>query len=155
MSRAQAAPLPETPITNARKQPQQQAAARLRELLQTPKRDLKWLFELGNAVKVSVPPREKGVYGKALVKKLAESNAELAAEAAGLLTHEVRSAPTLVKYAEASEYATKTRAELEMAAEEILQGLPVADVPAHLAKRRQIRNLVPFACQPRSIVREP
>jgi thymidylate synthase ThyX len=67
--------------------------------------------------------------GAALVEKLAASDPELAAEAANLLTREVRSAPTLVKYAQPSDYQIQSRAELTLAASEMLKGLPIADVP--------------------------
>jgi thymidylate synthase ThyX len=53
----------------------------------------------------------------------------LAAEAASLLTREVRTAPTLVKYAQPNEYAIQTQAELGQAAGEILAELPIADAP--------------------------
>jgi hypothetical protein len=53
----------------------------------------------------------------------------LAAEAASLLTREVRSAPTLVKYAQPNSYEVETRAELALAANEILSGLPHAVAP--------------------------
>jgi hypothetical protein len=54
----------------------------------------------------------------------------LAAEAANLLTREVRSAPTLVKYAEPNDYEIQTRAELAQTAGEILKDLPIAAAPA-------------------------
>jgi thymidylate synthase ThyX len=72
-----------------------------------------------------------GAAGEVFVEKLA-ADPELAAEAAeaaGLLTREVRSAPTLVKYAQPNEYELKTRAELVPAAEELLGGLPHAVAP--------------------------
>ena len=53
----------------------------------------------------------------------------LAAEAASLLTREVRTAPTLVKYAAASQYLIETRAALEQAARELLDGTPIAPAP--------------------------
>jgi thymidylate synthase ThyX len=65
----------------------------------------------------------------AFVEKLMASNAELATEAADLLTREARTAPTLVKYAQPSDYEIQTRAELTRAAGEILKGLPIADAP--------------------------
>jgi len=65
----------------------------------------------------------------AFVEKLMASDAELAAEAADLLTREVRTAPTLVKYAQPNEYEIQTRAELTQAAGEILKGLPIANAP--------------------------
>ena len=53
----------------------------------------------------------------------------LAAEAAQLLTREVRTAPTLVKYAEPNDYALQTRAELTQAAAELLHSQPIANAP--------------------------
>ena len=67
--------------------------------------------------------------GAALVEKLASADAELAAEAASLLTREVRSAPTLVKYAQPSDYTIRTRAALKAAATETLGDLPIAAAP--------------------------
>ena len=65
----------------------------------------------------------------ALVEKIAGANPELAAEAASLLTREVRSAPTLVKYAQPNDYAIQTQAELTRAAAEFLHAQPIADAP--------------------------
>ncbi len=53
----------------------------------------------------------------------------LAAEAANLFTREVRTAPTLVKYAEPNRYLIETRTALEQAAGELLAGIPIADAP--------------------------
>ena len=53
----------------------------------------------------------------------------LAAEAASLFTREVRTAPTLVKYAEPNRYLIETRTALEQAARELLAGIPIADAP--------------------------
>ena len=53
----------------------------------------------------------------------------LAAEAAQLLTREVRTAPTLVKYAEPNQYLLQTRADLEQAANELLRGIAPAAAP--------------------------
>jgi thymidylate synthase ThyX len=53
----------------------------------------------------------------------------LAAEAANLLTREVRTAPTLVKYAEPNQYLIQTRAELEQAAAELLDKAPISLAP--------------------------
>ncbi|HEV2487629.1 MAG TPA: FAD-dependent thymidylate synthase [Terracidiphilus sp.] len=57
------------------------------------------------------------------------SFSSLAAEAAQLLTREVRTAPTLVKYAQPNDYEIQTRAELTQAAAELLTGIPIADSP--------------------------
>jgi thymidylate synthase ThyX len=68
--------------------------------------------------------------GAAFIKKLTEADSELAGEAANLLTREVRSAPTLVKYAQTNEYEIQTRAELAQAAVELLKGLtPAGSLP--------------------------
>jgi len=54
----------------------------------------------------------------------------LAEEAAQLFTREVRTAPTLVKYAEPSQYLMQTQAELAQAAAELLVRHPIAPAPA-------------------------
>ncbi len=53
----------------------------------------------------------------------------LSAEAANLLTREVRTAPTLVKYAQPNQYLTETRTVLEQAARELLNGVAIAPAP--------------------------
>jgi len=70
-----------------------------------------------------------GHAGAALVEKIAAKDSEFAAEAAQLLTREVRSAPTLVKYAQPNDYEIQTRLDLAHAATEILDGLPHAMAP--------------------------
>ncbi len=67
--------------------------------------------------------------GVELVQKLAAADPKLAAEAAQLLTRKVHTAPTLVKYAQASEYEIHTRADLTQAAAELLVGQPIAGAP--------------------------
>ena len=69
-----------------------------------------------------------GQAGAALVEKLA-GNPALAEEAANLLTREVRTAPTLVKYAEANAYLMQTQSELAQAAKEMLSGVAIAGAP--------------------------
>jgi thymidylate synthase ThyX len=64
-----------------------------------------------------------------VIDSIAASSDDLAAEAASLLTREVRTAPTLVKYAEPNQYEIQTRAELTQAAAELLAPHPVADAP--------------------------
>ena len=59
----------------------------------------------------------------------AERDRSLAAQAAALFTREVRTAPTLVKYAQPSDYLIQTRAELTRAAAELLKDLPPAAAP--------------------------
>jgi thymidylate synthase ThyX len=53
----------------------------------------------------------------------------LAAEAAQLFTREVRTAPTLVKYAQPNDYLLKTNADLTQAAAELLSDHSIADAP--------------------------
>jgi thymidylate synthase ThyX len=66
----------------------------------------------------------------ALAEKIAAlDNGTLADEAARLLTREVRTAPTLVKYAQANAYQLATRAELRQAASELLKEQPIAAAP--------------------------
>ncbi len=72
--------------------------------------------------------------GAAFVQKLAAEPA-LAAEAAALLTREVRTAPTLVKYAEPNQYLIQTRADLEHVAADLLKG-----TPARRGSRRRPRR---------------
>ncbi len=59
----------------------------------------------------------------------AAGSAALAEEARQLFVREVRTAPTLVKYAQANAYETLTRAELAQAAAELLAGAPLASAP--------------------------
>jgi hypothetical protein len=64
-----------------------------------------------------------------LSEQIAAFDPVLGEEAAKLLNREVRSAPTLVKYAQPNEYEMETRAELGACAAEVLQGLRVAEAP--------------------------
>ena len=65
----------------------------------------------------------------AFVQKLEITDHEMAGEAAQLLLREVKTAPTLVKYAQPSEYLMKTKSELSHAAREILGDVPIAPAP--------------------------
>jgi thymidylate synthase ThyX len=64
---------------------------------------------------------------QAFIEKL--TNPDQAAEAANLLTREVRTAPTLVKYTEPNQYLIQTRVALESAAADLLKGIPIAASP--------------------------
>ena len=68
-----------------------------------------------------------GQAGAAFLEKVADP--ALAAEAANLLMRDVRSAPTLVKYAEANQYAIQTQSELARVAEELLGRHGIASAP--------------------------
>jgi thymidylate synthase ThyX len=67
----------------------------------------------------------------AFLEKLSsiETSPDLAAQAANLLTREVHTAPTLVKYAQPDIYDFKTRVELTQAATELLKDIPIAPAP--------------------------
>src|ERR1700691_3570228 len=58
----------------------------------------------------------------ALQKEIAALDPALGERAASLLTREVKTAPTLVKYAAVNDYQTQTRQELRQAAAELLRG---------------------------------
>jgi thymidylate synthase ThyX len=63
---------------------------------------------------------------KKLVEDIRAVNPELGARAEQELLHEVRVAPTLVKYADPNPYAMETRRELGQAATELMKSEPVA-----------------------------
>ena len=70
---------------------------------------------------------------EALQKKIAALDPALGEEAAALMLREVKTAPTLVKYAVPVEYAIQTQASLEQAAQELLgnekiQAAPMVDL---------------------------
>jgi len=67
--------------------------------------------------------------GAAFVDEIGEAAPALREGAANLLTREVRTAPTLVKYAALNPYLIHTRAELEHAAAELLHGIAPAAAP--------------------------
>jgi len=66
---------------------------------------------------------------RALVEEIAAANPELGAKAARQLLRPTRVAPTLVKYANANEYEIQTRKELEHAAAELMEGVPLEPAP--------------------------
>jgi thymidylate synthase ThyX len=70
-----------------------------------------------------------GQAGAELVERLAAADPELAGEAAKLLTREVRTAPTLVKYAQPNEYLLRSAEELRFIASGLLRNLTVVDSP--------------------------
>ena len=66
---------------------------------------------------------------RALVEEIKAANPDLGAKAEQQLLRPTRVAPTLVKYANASEYESKTRTELEHAAAELMEGVPLEAAP--------------------------
>lgn len=65
----------------------------------------------------------------AFAEKITKADPELAAEAAQFLTRDIRTAPTLVKYAQASEYLIKSNAALAQAANDLLGDVPIDEAP--------------------------
>src|SRR5229473_2218086 len=66
---------------------------------------------------------------RALVDEIKAANPELGAKAEQLLLRPIRVSPTLVKYANANEYESRTRTELEHAAAELMEGVPLETAP--------------------------
>jgi thymidylate synthase ThyX len=66
---------------------------------------------------------------RALVEEIKAVDAELGARAEQQLLRPTRVAPTLVKYAEVSEYEIKTRDQLSAAAAELMQDVPMQPAP--------------------------
>jgi len=66
---------------------------------------------------------------RSLVEEIKAANPELGTKAEQQLLRPTRVAPTLVKYANASEYEIKTRKELEQAAAELMEGVPPEPAP--------------------------
>jgi thymidylate synthase ThyX len=64
-----------------------------------------------------------------LVEEIKAANPELGAKAEQQLLRPTRVAPTLVKYANANEYENQTRNELEHAAAELMEGVPLHKAP--------------------------
>jgi thymidylate synthase ThyX len=66
---------------------------------------------------------------RALVEEITAANPELGAKAAQQLLRPTRVAPTLVKYANPSEYEIQTRKALAQAATELMEGVPMERAP--------------------------
>ncbi|MGB0040216.1 MAG: FAD-dependent thymidylate synthase, partial [Terriglobales bacterium] len=66
---------------------------------------------------------------RALVNRIREFSPDLADQAERELLHEVRVAPTLVKYADPNAYEIESRRELRQAAAELMQGAVIAPAP--------------------------
>jgi thymidylate synthase ThyX len=66
---------------------------------------------------------------RALVEEIKAANPDLGAKAEQQLLRPTRVAPTLVKYASASEYESQTRSEMEHAAAELMEGVPLEAAP--------------------------
>jgi thymidylate synthase ThyX len=64
-----------------------------------------------------------------LVAEIASVDPALGERAGEMLTREVRTAPTLVKYAEPNAYLMQTRTDIEQAAAEVMGRVPIAAAP--------------------------
>ena len=88
--------------------------------------------QLGEKLQAAASGAAWNVHGNdlaALQRDIAALDPTLAERAAALLTREVKTAPTLVKYAAANDYQTRTRQELRQAADELLRNEPVDAAP--------------------------
>jgi thymidylate synthase ThyX len=88
--------------------------------------------QLGERLRDAAAGAAWNVQGDALAelqREIAALDPALGAKAAGLLSREVKTAPTLVKYAAENAYQLETRRELEQAAAELLQSEAVEAAP--------------------------
>jgi thymidylate synthase ThyX len=89
--------------------------------------------ELGERLRAAGTGPAWNVHGREMTELVAElrgahpelANQDLVNRAAALLEREVKVAPTLVKYAAANPYQQETRRELEQAARELMDGVPI------------------------------
>ena len=89
--------------------------------------------QLGNKLRDAATGAAWNVHGDELAKlqqEIAALDPALGERAAALLTHEVHTAPTLVKYASPNEYEIATRRELHQAAAELLGSEPIDSAPS-------------------------
>ena len=88
--------------------------------------------QLGEKLQAAASGAAWNVHGDelgALQREIAALDPVLGERAAALLTREVKTAPTLVKYAAANEYQRRTRADLAQAAGELLGSEAIDDAP--------------------------
>jgi len=89
--------------------------------------------QLGETLRVAASGAAWNVHGDEFAKlqqEIAAIDPALGERAAALLTREVKTAPTLVKYASPNEYAIATKRELRQAAAELLRNEPIEAAPA-------------------------
>jgi thymidylate synthase ThyX len=88
--------------------------------------------QLGETLRGAASGAAWNVHGEELERlqwEIAALDPALGERAAALLTREVKTAPTLVKYAAPNEYAMATQQELRQTAAELLKGEPIEDAP--------------------------
>ena len=93
--------------------------------------------QLGERLREAAAGSAWNIHGEelaALQREIAVLDPELGARAEALLNREVKTAPTLVKYAAPSDYSLETRRELTDAAGTVMKGVPL-DPPVHPVPR--------------------
>jgi len=98
-------------------------------LLSSPHAEIR---QLGDRLRAAAAGAAWNVHGEELARlqeEIAAADPALGERAAALLTREVKTAPTLVKYAAPNEYAILTRVELAQAAAELLNGEAIEPAP--------------------------
>jgi len=98
-------------------------------LLSNPVAEIRQLGEKLQAAAAGAAWNVAGADLAALQRDIAALDPALGERAAALLTREVKTAPTLVKYAARNDYQTRTREELGQAAAELLGKEPIEDRP--------------------------
>src|SRR5271169_4510742 len=94
-------------------------------LLSQPHREVRELGALLKKAAISPAYNANEESLRALVEKIREVSPEIADQAEQELLHEVRVAPTLVKYADPNQYEIESRRELREAAVEVMQGAAI------------------------------
>jgi len=103
--------------------------AQISRLLSSPVAEVR---QLGERLQAAASAAAWNVYGDelaALQREIAALDPALGERASALLTREVKTAPTLVKYAAANEYLMRTRQELRQAAAELLGNEAIEAAP--------------------------
>ena len=98
-------------------------------LLSQPQREVRELGALLKKAATSPAYNANEESLRALVNKIREVSPEIADQAEIELLHEVRVAPTLVKYADPNQYEIESRGELRQAAAELMQGAAIEPAP--------------------------
>ncbi len=98
-------------------------------LLSQPHREVRELGALLKKAAISPAYNANEESLRALVKRIREVAPDLADHAERELLHEVRVAPTLVKYADPNSYEIESRRELQQAAAELMRSAAIAPAP--------------------------
>ncbi|HTV05027.1 MAG TPA: FAD-dependent thymidylate synthase [Acidobacteriaceae bacterium] len=104
--------------------------AQISRLLSSPFAEIR---QLGETLREAASGAAWNVHGEELAKlaqEIAALDPALGQRASALLTREVKTAPTLVKYAAPNEYEMATLRELRQATDELMKGEPMDNAPA-------------------------